>query len=144
MKNRNMLFAILLFAFTTNYTAEANAQNTPKHRVVLQLSSADTMVWKGLMNNLRNLKAGWGDSVIIEVVAHGPGIELMMIDKTTQLASIRKHKANGITFYVCENTMREKQIPYDAIIAEGAFVKMGIGHVIIRQEQGWSYIKTGF
>lgn len=144
MKNRNMLFAILLLAFTTNCTTEANAQNTPKHRVVLQLSSADTMVWKGLMNNLRNLKAGWGDSVLIEVVAHGPGIELMMKDKTTQLAGIRKHKANGITFYVCENTMREKQIPYDAIIAEGVFVKMGIGHVIIRQEQGWSYIKTGF
>ena len=144
MKNKNMLFAILLLAFTTNFTAEANAQSTPQHRVVMQLSSADTMVWKGLMNNLRNLKAGWGDSVIIEVVAHGPGIELLMKAKTTQLASIKTHKANGIVFYVCENTMREKKIPYDAIIAEGVFVKMGIGHVIIRQEQGWTYIKTGF
>jgi intracellular sulfur oxidation DsrE/DsrF family protein len=144
MKNRNILFATAVLAFSTICTVEANAQNTPQHRIVMQLSSADTMVWKGLMNNLKNLKAGWGDSVIIEVVAHGPGIELMMKNKTTQLANIRKHTANGITFYVCENTMREKQIPYDAIIAEGVFVKMGIGHIVKRQEQGWSYIKTGF
>jgi hypothetical protein len=144
MKNKNILFAILLLAFATNFTAEVNAQSTQQHRVVMQLSSADTMVWKGLMNNLRNLKAGWGDSVIIEVVAHGPGIEMMMKDKTTQLANIKKHKMHGINFYVCENTMREKQIAYEAIIGEGTFVKMGIGHVILRQEQGWSYIKAGF
>ena len=27
-----------------------------KHRVVIQLSSNDTLAWKGLMNNLKNLK----------------------------------------------------------------------------------------
>lgn len=117
---------------------------TAAHKVVIQLSSSDTLTWKGLMNNLRNLKAGWGDSVAIEVVAHGPGLELLMKDKTTQLPGIQRFKDMGIPFYACENTMREKNIPKEAIIPEATFVRMGIGHVILRQEAGWSYIKAGF
>jgi intracellular sulfur oxidation DsrE/DsrF family protein len=120
------------------------AQKTPKHKIVMQLASNDTMVWKGLVNNLRNLKEGWGDSLQLEVVAHGPGIELLMYQKTTQLEKIRSMKAKGIVFYACENTMKEKKIPHESIIPEATFVRMGIGHIVIRQEQGWSYIKTGF
>ena len=58
------------------------------------------------MNNLKNLKAGWGDSVEIEVVAHGPGVEMLMSGKTTQLEKIRQFKSMGIQFVVCENTLR--------------------------------------
>jgi len=120
------------------------AQMAPQHKIVMQLASNDTMVWKGLMNNLRNLKEGWGDSLQLEVVAHGPGIELLMHQKTTQLAAIRSMKAKGIVFYACEHTMKEKTIPHESIIPEASFVRMGIGHIVIRQEQGWSYIKAGF
>jgi uncharacterized protein len=120
------------------------AQAAPGHKMVMQLASNDTMVWKGLMNNLRNLKEGWGDSLQLEVVAHGPGIELLMQQKTNQLENIRKMKAKGIIFYACENTMKEKKIPVEAIIPEANFVRMGIGHIVVRQEQGWSYIKAGF
>lgn len=135
-----MMLMPLFFAFPENL----QAQQLPKHKIVMQLSSADTMTWKGLMNNLRNLKEGWGDSLAIEVVAHGPGIELLMQQKTTQLENIRKMKQKGIVFYACENTMKEKKILPESIIAEAAFVKMGIGHIVMRQEAGWSYIKAGF
>lgn len=114
------------------------------HKVVMQLSSNDTLVWKGLMNNLKNMKAGWGDSVEIEVVAHGPGVEMLMSAKTTQLEKIRQFKAMGIGFVVCENTLRERNIPKESIIPESGFVKMGVGEIIMKQEKGWSYIKTGF
>ncbi len=115
-----------------------------KHRVVIQLSSNDTLAWKGLMNNLKNLKEGWGDSVQVKVVAHGNGIQLLMAAKTTQLDNIRKFKAMGIDFVGCENTLREKKISKTEIIPEAGFVKMGVGEIILRQEDGWSYIKSGF
>lgn len=116
----------------------------PQHKIVMQLSSSDTLVWKGLMNNLRHLKEGWGDSVQIEVVAHGPGIELFMQNKTTQQAKIAGFVKMGIAFVACENTMKEKQISKDQIIPQAGFVKMGIGEIVRKQEAGWSYIKVGF
>ncbi len=115
-----------------------------KHFVVIQLTSNDTLVWKGLMNNLKNLKAGWGDNVQIEVVAHGAGIEMLMTSKTTQQPKITAFKNSGIVFVGCENTMRERKIAKEEIIAEAGFVPMGVGEIIMKQEQGWSYLKVGF
>ncbi|HRE36834.1 MAG TPA: DsrE family protein [Chitinophagaceae bacterium] len=115
-----------------------------QHRIVMQLSSNDTLVWKGLMNNLKHLKAGWGDSVVIEVVAHGPGLDFLTKAKTTQQEKINHFKQLGIMFIACENTMMERKIPKESIIAEATFVRMGIGEIVRKQEQGWSYIKAGF
>lgn len=123
----------------TNYTSKVT-----KHKVIMQLSSNDTLVWKGLMNNLKHLKAGWGDSLIIEIVAHGPGIEMLMHHKTTQHQNILKFVEQGIVFMACENTMKEKNISKEQIIPEAQYVKMGLGEIILKQEQGWSYIKAGF
>lgn len=147
--------AICFLAFAqTNKQAINNNSNTieqkstatkkAKHKIIMQLSSNDTLVWKGLMNNLKNLKAGWGDSLTIEVVAHGPGIELLMSNKTTQYQNIIKFVQQGIVFVACENTMKEKNISKEQIITEAQFVKMGIGEIVLKQEQGWSYIKAGF
>ena len=129
-------------------TFQGWSQNTNgpvlQHRIVMQLSSNDTLVWKGLMNNLKHLKAGWGDSVVIEVVAHGPGLDFLTKGKTTQQEKINHFKQMGIVFIACENTMMERKIPKESIIAEAAFVRMGIGEIVRKQEQGWSYIKAGF
>ncbi len=108
------------------------------------MSSADTLVWKGLMNNLKHLKEGWGNTVEVEVVTHGPGVEMMMKEKSTQAANISHYRSMGIHFYVCENTLREKKIDKQRIIEAGEFVPMGIGEIVMKQEQGWSYIKVGF
>ena len=67
-----------------------------------------------------------------------------MAGKTTQLENIRKFKSMGIDFVGCENTLREKKISKSEIIPEAGFVKMGIGEIILRQEEGWTYIKSGF
>ena len=115
-----------------------------KHFVVIQLTSNDTLIWKGLMNNLKNLKTSWGDDVQIEVVAHSAGIEMLMTSKTTQQQKITEFKNKGVVFVGCENTMRERKIAKDAIIAEAGFVPMGVGEIIMKQEQGWSYLKVGF
>ena len=139
---------IILAIFVSLLTFHGWSQNSNgpvlQHRIVMQLSSNDTLVWKGLMNNLKHLKAGWGDSVLIEVVAHGPGLDFLTKGKTTQQEKINHFKKMGIMFIACENTMMERKIPKESIIAEAAFVKMGIGEIVRKQEQGWSYIKAGF
>ncbi|KYP12969.1 MAG: hypothetical protein A1D16_10925 [Flavihumibacter sp. CACIAM 22H1] len=112
-----------------------------KHRVVIQLNTGDTLIWKGMMNNIKNLKAGWGDSVQVEVVVHGAGVQFMMKDKTTQADRIAYFNKMGIRFVVCENTMRERAVTKEQLLPEAGFVKMGVGEIILKQEAGWSYLK---
>lgn len=144
MRFKTFLLSAILCSFAFGFSAEAQTNLPNKHRIVMQLSSSDTLVWKGLMNNLKHLKAGWGDSVQIEVVAHGPGIEMLMNNKTTQQEKIASFTKAGIVFMACENTMKEKNIAKENIIPESIFVAMGIGEIVRKQEQGWSYIKVGF
>lgn len=143
---RQKLFLLILSGIIgiSSWSQNLGTSQPSAHKVVMQLSSNDTLVWRGLMNNLKNLKAGWGDSVEIEVVAHGPGVEMLIAAKTTQLEKIRHFKSLGIQFVACENTIRERNIPKESIIPESGFVKMGVGEIILKQEKGWTYIKTGF
>lgn len=143
--NKKLLFAFAILLSSFQLAAQITSGSaTAQHKVVLQLSSNDTLVWKGLMNNIKNLKNGWGDSVSIEVVAHGPGIEFLMLGKTTQQEKIAYFKSKGVVFVGCENTLTERKISKESIIPEAGFVKMGVGEIILKQEQGWSYIKVGF
>ena len=50
----------------------------------------------------------------------------------------------GVDFRACESAMAERKIPKEAIIPEVGFVKMAVKELILRQEEGWSYIKAGF
>ncbi len=131
-------------AWEENKKNSANKITNPTHRLVIQVTSGDSLVWRGLMNNLKHLQAGWGDSAQILVVAHGPGIDLLRKEHTTQQAQITNYNKLGIQFLACENTMAEKKIAKDAILKEAGFVKMGIGEIVRLQEAGWSYIKAGY
>lgn len=126
----------------TDLPANVKAENTVRHRVVIQLSSNDTLVWKSLMNNIMHLKEGWGETVMIEVVAHGFGIEMLVAAKTTEQKRITEFKNMGVVFVGCENTMRLRKITKEEMIPEAGFVPMGVGEVILKQEQGWSYLKA--
>lgn len=137
---------ILLFGFLLALCLgqAATAQSQPPHRIVMQLVSGDTLAHKSLFVQLRNLTEGWGDSVAIEVVCHGPGMNLLMTAKSTQANSIVHFQQQGVRFVACENTLKERKIDKSELLPELDFVKMGIAEIVIKQEQGWSYIKAGF
>lgn len=141
MKKSILVFAFLL---SLGLGSVATAQSQPPHRIVMQMVSGDTLAHKSLFVQLRNLTEGWGDSVAIEVVCHGPGMNLLMTAKSTQAANIAKFQQQGIRFIACENTLKERKIDKTELLPKLEFVKMGIAEIVIKQEQGWSYIKAGF
>lgn len=138
-----VLAVVILLSSFSVYAQQISSEKTP-HKVIIQLSSSDTLAWKGLMNNIKNLKAAWEDSVAIEVVVHGPGIGLLMKEKTTQSERIIHFKSKGVVFVACENTLIERKISKESILPEAGFVKSAVIEIILKQEQGWSYIKSGF
>ncbi|MCX7767714.1 MAG: DsrE family protein [Flavobacteriales bacterium] len=119
-------------------------QKLPHHKVIVQLTSADPEVHKNLINQIQALKSRWADSVQIEVVAHGPGIDILLNEKSTFQDKISEFRKKGVNFLACENTLRQKNIPHSALIRDIGFVPFGLVYIIEKQEQGWSYLKAGF
>ena len=120
-------------------SVSAIAQKT--HKVVLQINTGDTTVWHGAMRNIANMQISLGNNTQIEVVAHGSGIGLLIASKTTQQAKIAELAAMGVKFVACENTIRERKIDKATILPQSAFVPSGVSEIVLKQEEGWAYLK---
>ena len=114
-----------------------------QHKIIFQLTTDDSLAHKALMKQLNNITTVAPDTKI-EVVCHGPGLNMLVLGKTTVQEKILQMKMKGVVFMACEFSMSERNVPKEKIIPEAGFVKAGIIEIVTKQEQGWSYIKSGF
>jgi len=140
---RKIILPLILTCLSFVSTAQIIAPKVKEHRIVFQLASPDTLVHIGLMKQLNNLLTAVPD-VTVEVVCHGPGLNILIADKTTIQSQIQQLKMKGVTFAACENTMKDRNISKDRIIPEAVFVPAAIVEIMNRQEAGWTYVKAGF
>ncbi len=137
-----MKHLLLFFAFL--HAGVSFAQDHPRqHRIVMQLTSGDTLVHKNLMKQFKNMLEA-APTVRIEVVCHGPGMDLLMSDRSIVPGKVKEFADKGVTFLACDNTIRERQLDPAKVLPDAGHVKAGIIHIVERQEDGWSYIKAGF
>ncbi len=48
-----------------------------------------------------------------------------------------------IKLVVCENTMKQKKIVKSQLLPFVSTVPMAIAEIVVKQEQGWTYLKAG-
>ena len=125
---------------------QAALQDKPfaEHRVVLQLSDSDSRKQALVLSVANNLLRFYDpDKVAIEVVAFGPGIELLLSgnERRTQVESLI---AQGVRFDVCLNTVdtveRETGHRPD-VIASATPVQVGVGQILFLSENGYTVVR---
>ncbi|HRI27255.1 MAG TPA: DsrE family protein [Chitinophagales bacterium] len=144
MKNLLLLLVFMLpaFALHAQETAKPEVDKT-KYKIVFQLVSEDTLAHKGLVRQITNTLNAAPNSKI-EVVCHGPGINLLVEGKTTQAKKIKELTEQGVLFVACENTLKERKVEKSQILKVAGFVPAGIVEIVKKQNKGWAYIKAGF
>ena len=128
--------SVMLFATNTQ------AQNNAAHKIIFQLVNGDTSSHKVLMKQFGNILSIAPDTKI-EVVCHGPGIDMMMQEKSIVINKIKEFKEKGVVFNVCEFSLKERKVDKSKLIEQSTFVPAGTIEIVEKQEQGWSYIKAG-
>jgi intracellular sulfur oxidation DsrE/DsrF family protein len=142
MKYLQLIVLGLLICSSTVVNAQFKEAN--QHRVVMQLNSADTAVWSGLLGNIRNFQKVWPGKVAIEVVVHGKALNFLVADKSHLVSEIEAMTKLGVVFNACENTMNKYGIRKDMLIPSVSAVPSGVAELVMKQEEGWSYLKTGY
>lgn len=122
---------------------EMKSEKKTVHKIIFQITTEDTLAQKALMKQLNNILTLAPDTKL-EVVCHGPGLNMLVSGKTIVQDKVQQMKKKGVEFVACEFSMSERNIPKDKIIPEAGFVKGGIIEIVTKQEEGWSYIKSGF
>jgi intracellular sulfur oxidation DsrE/DsrF family protein len=112
-------------------------------RVVIQVSDGDPKVWNLALNVVGNVKATYAKQGVkpeIEVVAFGPGIQ-MLKDDAVVATRMREAMQGGTQMVACENSMERFKLKREVMLDKVSYVDAGVVHIIERQHQGWSVIR---
>jgi intracellular sulfur oxidation DsrE/DsrF family protein len=143
-----VMLAVLLMATAapTARAQQAPLQDKPfaEHKIVLQLSDNDPKK-QGLVISVANnlMKFYDPDKVAVEIVAFGPGIELLRPDNPNRKL-IESLVAQGARVDVCLNTVDTlerdtgKRPEY---IAAATPVQVGVAQILFLAENGYTLVK---
>jgi uncharacterized protein len=134
---------LLILSFLTLVFVNSSFAQTKEHRIVFHLATSDTLAQKALVKQVSNVLEYW-NTAKIEVVVHNNGINFMKQDEARFAKEIAALKQRGVVFAVCENTIKQRKIEKTQILPSAVFVPVGLAEIVLRQEEGWSYIKAGF
>ena len=139
--NRRTILALLALGAVLPAAAQEKKKSSAKQRVVIQVSDNDPAKWTLALNNARNIQAELGkDNVLVEIVAYGPGLEMMKAESKVadRLAAALD---SNVGLLACENTMQNTKVDKGDIAGGVKFVPAGVTHIMKRQREGWAYIR---
>ncbi|PZX12812.1 hypothetical protein LX81_03519 [Palleronia aestuarii] len=137
------LAAVLWFA------ASAALAEGETHRVAVHVDENDTQVMNMALNNVANVAeyyAEQGDEVVVEVVAYGPGLH-MLVEADSPVADrieTMSMELSNLKFSACQNTLdgMEKKAGHEiALMQEASMVPSGVVRLIELQEDGYAYVR---
>lgn len=141
---QSVLLCLLFFAGIV--TA---ATNDGVHHVVMHVDEADPARQELVLNNAANIVKYYqdkGEEVEVEVVTYGPGLTMLLADKSPvadRIASFQQNYEN-VSFKACANTyakMSKKAGKDLALLPAAKMVPSGVIHLVQREEEGWSYVR---
>ncbi|MBW8328549.1 MAG: DsrE family protein [Thiobacillus sp.] len=112
-----------------------------KAKMVIQVSESDPATWNLALNNAKNIQKDVGrDNVDLEIVAYGPGINML---KAESEVANRVNEAidSGVQVMACENTMRNQKLDKEDMNAKVTYVSSGVVEIMRRQQQGYTYLR---
>ena len=112
-----------------------------KERIVIQVSTPEPRMWNQALNYVENLQDLYGkDNVSIEIVALGHGIGVLKLDSplANRVADALKR---GASVQACQVTMQRQKLEKADMLPDIGYVPAGLGEIVKRQKEGWSYIR---
>ncbi len=112
--------------------------------VVYHFDNASTQGLKGL-RNIRN-HIDTDPAAKITAVTHAEGIDMLMegakaANGTEYAPLVAALKARGVSFEICEITLKNRNLKKEQFIQEADFTPSGVVRLAKLQRQGFAYIK---
>lgn len=108
--------------------------------VLVHLDEADPIAHAAVLRNVSNLIDALEPGTEIELVVHGPAIDILLPESPHREA-VRALQHRGLTVDACQNTLRSQHIDPEQLVPDSVIVPSGIAHLVIRQREGWAYVR---
>lgn len=114
------------------------------YKAIMQLTSGEADVFKSAVSQLNNLMKALPGAVEIELVCHGRSFPFLLKENNLYLPLLNQLICNKVAVAACENMLQANNIPLADLAAGVTTVRAAIAELVVKQQQGWSYIKAGF
>lgn len=132
--------AVLLTRMGTVAQPKSPAEAAKPFKAVVHVNFSDAERQKHGLKNVGNMLKAVKTDFEIVVVCHGDGIGLLVKDQSKHAAEVERLGKEGVRFAACENTMRDRSITKDQLLAV-VTVPSGAVEVVRKQQDGYGYFK---
>ena len=143
--------ATIVLALGLPALSSAGVAAEKPHRVTIQVDQNDPDVMNLALNNASNVIDYYrnkGEDVQVEVVAYGPGLNMLRDDTSPVKDRIKQLKElafpSSISFSACNVTkqgMEKREGHAITLVPQASLVPSGVVRLMELQEQGWNYVK---
>jgi intracellular sulfur oxidation DsrE/DsrF family protein len=147
---RTALLAALLASFALSPVHAANKAKSKAAQAAVQQEKVvyhvnDASLARVAMRNIENHLNASPDAKIV-VVTHGKGIDFLLNDakddKGAYEPQVAGLKDRGVTFDVCRNTLKGRNLDDSAVIMEAQVVPSGVAEIgRLQAREGYVYLK---
>ncbi|MEO7488528.1 MAG: DsrE family protein [Ferruginibacter sp.] len=115
-----------------------------RYKAIIQLMSGDDAVIKSTASQINNLQKALNNEVDIELVCHGQSLPFVLNESEKWTIIIRQLLSADVDIVVCENMLKANGKLKTDLFPGINTIPAGIAEIVIKQQQGWSYVKAGF
>jgi uncharacterized protein len=135
---------IYLFVALVAFSANLLFAQVKQHKIIFDFTKADTASFSTMVRHATNLMVIAG-TARLEIVCHGPGLDLLLREKTTVQKEIEDLNSKyNVVFAACEATMKRRGVSKSQLLSSAITVPAAILELSTKQQEGWSYIKEGY
>jgi intracellular sulfur oxidation DsrE/DsrF family protein len=128
-------------------TLAALSASAAEYKLAIQVSDNDPQKMNIALNNAQNVQKHYeasGDSVAVEIVAYGPGLQMYTMNSPVKDRIDALSLDESYTFAACGNTLAkmEKKAGKKVALLDGStMVSSGVVRLMELQSQGYAYVR---
>lgn len=113
-----------------------------EHHVIMQVSRFDGEEQPVIVSQIKNLLKSLPNARVT-VAFHSRGLPVIVAKESMVASDVDALVKRGVIFVACENTMEKKEISKEDLLPGVTTVPSVIAELVLKQEQGWIYVKIG-
>ncbi len=114
-----------------------------RYKAIIQLTSGEEGVIRSMASQIDNLIKALNSEVDIEIVCHGQSLAFVLNEGNKWGDIIGHLLLHNAEIVACENMLTANSKSINELFPGIKMVPAAIAEIVVKQQEGWSYIKAG-
>ncbi len=132
---------ILILNFAMAFVASIAFCQNENVKIIFDVTSSNTEVHENAVRHVKGMSEAYPESEF-EMVIYSGALPMMLKSKSSVITDVESlAKSDNVSLKVCAVSLKKNKLTEQDLISGVETVPDGIIEIVIKQNQGWGYIK---